>query len=748
MYNFQAMVKAAFPALVLLLASVFPGISQISQPEINTNPDSLYNAADAILLDSFYPRLEASDGEKALFQHLEKKLSGLDISYSTMDFADTETFHSFSSSLEVTIAGEKADTLIVCVPLDHPEGQSGELSGTVNIILALRWLEHARKSKLPLSLKMLFLGAEHGEEDDYPMGSRLFLENFYPEFPLIILYLNMKKIPSRIIIREAGDKIVSPEWLTAGSIKALKTNDISFRTSGVENQLYRMGLKKEQPIIDPYLRAGYPALALEGEYDPVSDEEGEAWFAAMDLFFRHFMESFKEGIPVSWDRHYLLFQIRSFFLILPEFVYLILLAVVMGLSILAVQLFYKRFLVYLKWVIKNSWFLLIIFGICFIFFFCASISIEGIMKLRNNQELWKDQILLFTIFKFSFFGLFWMLITPLRRRLPYTRNKKFYSSSALLFLFLDMIILSIFNISFSYYFLWAYFFILLFILFRNRFLKLLFLILAPLWLVIVSIDLFINSELEFFRIVLLSRYYGNLLLSVFLLPFILLLVKLPMLFPPSGLRRLLVRRVGIVLSALSLAGLFTYALIFSPYSSENPQEISVVNTIEADRKKNSIEFTGEASLGSISLWDEEGVHRLYTNDKRLTLNREEIPRLLTVESMSSRILDRNNLQLLFNSAGRPYRMSFLLSSEQDFILFDANFPFVREVDRESPRVTYRLLVGKHPPNPFPLILTLPDGNRYNLSVRIIYREPPFIFRLYGKDKKFSTEVIYHLDMPL
>jgi hypothetical protein len=413
-----------------------------------------------------------------------------------------------------------------------------------------------------------------------------------------------------------------------------------------------------------------------------------------------------------------------------------------------VQLFYKRFLVYLKWVIKNSWFLLIIFGICFIFFFCASISIEGIMKLRNNQELWKDQILLFTIFKFSFFGLFWMLITPLRRRLPYTRNKKFYSSSALLFLFLDMIILSIFNISFSYYFLWAYFFILLFILFRNRFLKLLFLILAPLWLVIVSIDLFINSELEFFRIVLLSRYYGNLLLSVFLLPFILLLVKLPMLFPPSGLRRLLVRRVGIVLSALSLAGLFTYALIFSPYSSENPQEISVVNTIEADRKKNSIEFTGAASLGSISLWDEEGVHRLYTNDKRLTLNREEIPRLLTVESMSSRILDRNNLQLLFNSAGRPYRMSFLLSSEQDFILFDANFPFVREVDRESPRVTYRLLVGKHPPNPFPLILTLPDGNRYNLSVRIIYREPPFIFRLYGKDKKFSTEVIYHLDMPL
>ena len=61
---------------------------------------------------------------------------------------------------------------------------------------------------------MLFLGAEFGEteESNYPLGSRFFLENFYPEEPVNVLYLNFRRIPQTIFIHCGAKGIVSPSW--------------------------------------------------------------------------------------------------------------------------------------------------------------------------------------------------------------------------------------------------------------------------------------------------------------------------------------------------------------------------------------------------------------------------------------------------------------------------------------------------------------------------------------------------------
>ena len=108
------------------------------------------------------------------------------------------------------------DTLILAVALNHPPETSNTLEGSINIALALSILEQLKTSKPPISVKVLFLGAEFGDDPDYPMGSKLFLRDFYPEHHVMVLYLNLKTIPKRLYIRAGGRGIGARVGCPAG----------------------------------------------------------------------------------------------------------------------------------------------------------------------------------------------------------------------------------------------------------------------------------------------------------------------------------------------------------------------------------------------------------------------------------------------------------------------------------------------------------------------------------------------------
>ena len=110
------------------------------------------------------------------------------------------------------------------------------------------------------------------------------------------------------------------------------------------------------------------------------------------------------------------------------------------------------------------------------------------------------------------------------------------------------------------------------------------------------------------------------------------------------------------------------------------------------------------------------------------------------------ILDRRNIRLTLNPTGQPYKLQLSLTSEEEFILFDSNFPFIREIETETQAVSYRILIGKNPPNPLPLLLTLPSGRRYNLSMKIEYLQPPFRLEVSGKNK--DIQIIVKLEKSL
>ena len=143
----------------------------------------------------------------------------------------------------------------------------------------------------PLGLVVLFLGAEYGDTDVYPMGSTLFLRDFQPDYRAAVLYLNLRAVPERVLVRGGGRGIVSPYWLMNRCVDALRTSQVPFRLQADEMQAFRLGATDERTLIEPYLRAGYPSVGLEGEYAPASAAAVPQCLASLSAFLRSFVDA-------------------------------------------------------------------------------------------------------------------------------------------------------------------------------------------------------------------------------------------------------------------------------------------------------------------------------------------------------------------------------------------------------------------------------------------------------------------------
>jgi hypothetical protein len=708
-------------------------------------PDSRAVLEDYRQIRSLYPRLEGSRREKELLSFIEERLQSLRIPYSWLDFRESDKNHSFSSCLVANIKGELDDTLILAVPINHPAEISEEFDGSINVALALSVAEHLSRETLPISVKILFLGAEYGQTGDYPMGSRLFLRDFFPDFRVMNLYLNLKRIPSRLYLRAGGRGIEAPYWLLDRCTRSLEKTDIFFLMRGNENQIFRIGLTSEQTIIEPFLNADYPAISFEGEYEGLSPLEQENWVFSFNLFFTEFLQSFSEGIPETWDRHYLFFQARDFYFSISEKMYLIILLVVLSGILIYGLVFTRRLRKYLRILAHNIWALPLFFVFIFLLFFLSTWLIEGILRARNLINLWEELPLLFLGFKLSVPLAILFILLNLVKRFPIPRRGSLYSAAALLFLLLDIIVLGVINISFTYYFLWAFTFALLFSATSYRPLKVLLFLASPYWIVKSIVELFTLPRLEFCRVLLLSKLEGNLLLTVFLIPFILMFIRLKFIFPPT---RITTNRIRSGLTAavfgLILAGFLTTFFVYAPYGPRRQQPVNAAYVIDEVTDKRYLELSSPAPLENLKARDGDTTISIDTRSRLYTLPLKHRGEYLDTTISSVGFLDRKNVNLLLTPWSEPYRVRLKVSAEEEFVLFDANFPYTREPGGRE----YTILIGVNPPLPLNVQLTVPKNRTFTVGITLEYLRPPEGYDLSGEFVAISNRLTFRRNLEL
>jgi hypothetical protein len=678
---------------------------------------------DLAAISRFFPRQEGSPAEKGLLAWITARLSSIAVGYSTFDFSQSDFQHSFSSCLRVDLPGRSRDTLIVAVPIDGPPGAQQGKDGSLSVALALDLITAAKTAPQPLSLTVLFLGAEYGEGDAYPMGSTLFLRDFQPEYRVAVLYLKMQQVPSRVLVRGGGRGIVSPYWLMSRCVDSLRDARVPFLLRGDEAQVFRMGTTDERTAIEPYLKAGYPSVGLEGEYHELSEGEAAQRLSSLSAFLRGFLSTSAARIPEAWDRHYLLLQTGGTSLIIGEGAYVAILLGALTLSLLYSLVFRRGLKKYLRLIVRNAYAIVPLAGVSFLFLAAGTYALQAILALRRFPYLWTYAPLTFLALKAGFALFLYAILYNVFRRLPFPRNGSFYSAAALFFLLVDIAVVAVFNISFTYYFLWAYLFVFLSVLVRNRYAKALLFLPAPLLGLNGLIRVFLAPALPFCHFLLLSPLWGNLLVAGVSLPFILVLARLGLLFPGHGILRRRVREV--ILAGILLAGgavLGVRLLTFSPFSASSPQPMTAVQTItvspSGETSSTTLAISSPAPLGAISVTDSSGVRPVDPVGNSLTLPLPVTASPVRIAEASRQLLQERNLTVDVTMPSRPQLMSVTISAPDDFVLLDSSFPAIRE----GPR-SYRLLVGALPPNPLSLQVTLPTGGTFTIVLTMRFDGP-------------------------
>ncbi len=559
--------------LLAILLALSP-LSAFPQSPLPPSPSAM--SADLRTVGSFYPRLEGSTGEKKTVSFIKGRLESQGIPYTSFDFSASEFQHSFSTCIRVDVAGALRDTVIVAVPLDHPQDAGPLEDGSVNIVLALSLLQGLRDNRPPLSVTVLFLGAEFGDTREYPMGSALFLQDFRPDFRAAVLYLNMRAVPDRLVVRGGGTGIVSPYWLIERSVEALRKAHVSSLLRDYENQVFRMGLAGGRSIIDPFLTARYPAVSLEADAVGHPQTVAEEWLFSFYLFFTEFLHASPGGIPEDWDRHFLQFPVGSGSLLIPEKSYVIMLAAALAGALLYSLSFRRGLKKYIRTLVRNFPSILPIYVLPFLLLLTGTLAVEAILTVRRFASLWSYAPLPFLALRMCVPFLLFAALYPLLRRLPFSRNGSFYSAAALFFLIADTLVVAAVNVSFTPYFLWAMAFVLLASLVPNRWAKLVLYLPSAFLGLLGLMEVFLMPAIPFCGFILLSRVRGNLLVAGFSLPFILYWVRLGLLFRGRGL----LSRTGRTVLAVALLGAATAALAvgllrYSPFGPDNPRPLLV-----------------------------------------------------------------------------------------------------------------------------------------------------------------------------
>jgi hypothetical protein len=276
-------------------------------------------------------------------------------------------------------------------------------------------------------------------------------------------------------------------------------------------------------------------------------------------------------------------------------------------------------------------------------------------------------------------------------------------------------------------------------------LKVLLFLAAPYWIVKTTVELFTLPRLEFCRILLLSKVGGNLLLTVILIPFILMFIRLKFIFPPVRITSDRVRsRLTAGVFAVLLIGLVTTFLVYSPYGNQNPQPISAVFVIDEVEDQQYLEVSSPAPLRNV---------RALTGDTTISIDsRSRLYRVPLVEEgeyletgiRSVGFLDRKNVSLNLDPWAEPHRVNVTISSAEEFVLFDANFPYTRRPGGTE----YMILIGANPPVPLTVELTVPRNRTFTVEISLEYLHPPEGYQLTGEAVSVRNRLRFRKNLEL
>lgn len=694
---------------------------------------------DLNTFSSFFPRTENSKGETSAADFIEARLKARNIKYTRYELSESDTVNSWSVTIDAIIPGKSGNEIFMIFPLNHPPKAIPGRDGSANLAAALFLAEKLQDTELPQTVHIVFMGAEFGNEQDYPLGTKDYLSIYYPEYNSAFFYFDFRFFPDNVRINHSGTGSISPLWILKKSINSLSTAKLPFSTEPGINLINRLGLNNESSVIDYYFTNEYPVIHFEGSYSGYYTPERDKVFSLL-TFLTELALRGGGLIPsnLEWDSHYLYLKIMDHNFFINETVYVLFLLVLISLIIIYPFIAYKRFRKYRKTVIHHFWNIPVIFFVMFLLLWIGTIVNHIILKVQSFPTLWEIVPFHFLTLKISMAVLIFLLTLRLFKGIHFSGRGTFYSAAAMIFIIIDLLILISVDIAFSYYLLPVLIFIFAFTIFRNRWVKLIFLILTVVVLMTGTIIVFLLDAKRVINLILLSPVIGNLIITANLLPVTLLIFRLQFLFHQKNKKITKIITIGgdLLLTIISM-GLFIYLTSFNPYGKGRLQPVRISEYISIDSGKREISVTSPSSLGKFSYSTSLLTTTLDISETSYTIIAGALKDLPKISITDTSFLNRMQYIITIDSFLAPNKISAVLKGGNDILLFDSNFQ-VKNRDNK----TTEFLIGANPKIPLDFSFTLPSEFTGEMFIKLEFTDYPSMFRLESEHFDSKHSVIF------
>jgi len=693
---------------------------------------------------SYFPRYDGTKNEEDVFAYILQILDEEKIPYFLSDFSDIEEGHSFSRNIEIDLAGEAEETLLIVVPINHPvsavpEEESWSLAVCLGLAVYLNDY-YSETGGLPMTVKVLFAGGEFPPGSDHQLGSEMFLENYYPEGNISVLYFRLGSVPGVINIQNGQDELFSPYWIIDRFAESLKKEGLNVNLNLDKTQLYRLGISGTESMVDPYLANDFSAIEINStENIPFSGsiiQNPTDWISAVLESCRIFMEDNAGKMPSNWDRHYLYMELGGLEVFLTEKIFIPILLGIFTAILLFVLFFQRRMGKYRQVLIRKFWALLVLFVLIFVFLFIGTFTIRAISSIRRFPGIWQQAPLIFLLIKIAAALTLFAILYRYLKQFPFPKVRSFYSASAILLFLMLMAVSAINNISFVFYFVWPFFWTVLFSLFRNKFAKLFCLVVSPGSLVYGLYLLFKFKSLQAIEFIIYSPIWGNLFITLIILPFTLMVIRTSIVFHDTATRKMHIH--GWVLFSFPVAAFITltvYSFFFNPFTPARPMKIQVHEVIDYELGERKLTAAANGPLKEIYIGGNDYQDISAGNVDSITQFTDVLPELIILSLEKKEFLDRKYYTIYLEVEGDPLDIQLLLYSEDEMVICDSNFPF-RITGLEN---SGEVFIGAFPPNPIEIEIVLPDTISVDAQFIVNYRDPPYDLQIVSENAVISRK---------
>lgn len=490
---------------------------------------------DAAFFSALAAREDDSAREWNAAQYIRRRLGTLGLRPRLHSLS--EPFgESRSAIVEAAVAGRRADTLLIAVPLAHsaaPESEPHTDGSTLALMLGFAHFLANSGAPPPISIRFLFLGGERGDPGlGYPFGSRTFLQEYLASAPTAVLYFDLVGLPDVVELHTGGDRVVAPPWLFRRVVNALQGagHQVSIPATHA-NHLVRLGLA-EEPRLAPFFRAGHPALRVSGHgvrHGPSGQggSDADLWLAPMAQFLALLTAEFDDGIPATWDRNYLLLGGTAAPFIVAEQDYVLMLVF----AIAAVIFYAFATSTQLRHTVATlrqyAWRIPVMMAVTVAALAVGSAAVALLPRVGGDPALWHQSPVLFLVLKL---GLAALIATFIHYTIgirwfaknPMDEVASFFLAVAAMMLLMLVALAAVMNVALAYPFVWALLCVVLASLVRNRWHSALWIVLAPVWIVRLVASLYLQPAYSFVALTLFAPLTVDLVAAALLLPLVLL----------------------------------------------------------------------------------------------------------------------------------------------------------------------------------------------------------------------------------